>query len=103
MGGRRGGPGEALPNDTTSDGAFPGGGERGQQDLGGGLSLSAGSAIVIQDSAGNTLYTAAAAKAASSVVFGCETLVAGETYTLYVDGTEIAAATAVNAGQMQAA
>lgn len=56
--------------------------------------IAAGSAIVIKDSDGNTLYSATGVKAANSVVFGAETLVEGETYTLYIDGAEAAAATA---------
>lgn len=56
--------------------------------------IAEGSAIVIKDSDGNTLYSATGVKAANSVVFGAETLEEGEIYTLYIDGVEAATATA---------
>jgi len=56
--------------------------------------IAEGSAIVIKDSDGNTLYSATGVKAANSVVFGAETLVEGKSYTLYIDGVEAATATA---------
>lgn len=56
--------------------------------------IAEGSTIVIKDSQGNTLYSSTGVKAANSVVFGAETLVEGETYTLYIDGAEAATATA---------
>jgi len=89
----------------ASNGTTRGGhGQRG--DMGGGMMngtvdastsefvIAEGSAIVIKDSDGNTLYSATGVKAANSVVFGAETLVEGETYTLYIDGVEAATATA---------
>lgn len=92
-------------SDTTSDTATRGGpGQRGG--MGGGMMngtvdastsefvIAEGSAIVIKDSDGNTLYSATGVKAANSVVFGAETLVESETYTLYIDGVEAATATA---------
>lgn len=92
-------------SNATSDIATRGGhGQRG--DMGGGMMdgtvdtstsefvIAEGSAIVIKDSDGNTLYSATGVKAANSVVFGAETLVEGETYTLYIDGVEAATATA---------
>lgn len=91
--------------DGSSDTANPGG--RGQRsDMGGGMMngtvdastsefvIAEGSTIVIKDSDGNVLYSATGVKAANSVVFGAETLVEGETYTLYIDGAEDATATA---------
>lgn len=98
-----------APTDDSTDGTSGdttrgGHGQRG--DMGGGMMngtvdastsefvIAEGSAIVIKDSDGNVLYSATGVKAANSVVFGAETLVEGETYTLYIDGTEAATATA---------
>lgn len=58
------------------------------------VTITAGSEIIIKDSAGNTVYTATGVKNANCVVFASETLVSGETYTLYVGGAESATATA---------
>ena len=58
------------------------------------FTISAGSEIVIKDSAGIVLYTATGTKSANSVVFCAEALTEGETYTLYIDGVEAATAVA---------
>lgn len=58
------------------------------------VTITAGSEIVIKDASGDTIYTATGVKNANSVVFASEDLVSGETYTLYVDGTESATAIA---------
>lgn len=58
------------------------------------LSLSSGNTIVIKDSSGNTLYSSTAKKNANSIVFCSDALVSGSTYTLYLNGTAKATATA---------
>lgn len=60
------------------------------------FTIAKGSSIVIKDSAGNTLYTATGLRTANSVIFAEDDLVSGQTYTLYIDGTEVATATAVS-------
>lgn len=105
MGGQRPSAPADGSSDATSDTATSGGhGQRGN--MGGGMMngtvdastsefvIAEGSAIVIKDSDGNTLYSATGVKAANSVVFAAEALVEGETYTLYIDGAEAATATA---------
>lgn len=62
---------------------------------GSGVNIQKGSAIVIKDSGGNTVYTAVAAKSANHVVFASSALTAGASYTLYVNGTQTATAAAV--------
>lgn len=59
------------------------------------FTISAGSSIVIKDSAGNVLYTATGLRTADSVIFADDSLVSGQTYALYIDGTQVATATAV--------
>ncbi|MBQ1334058.1 MAG: S-layer homology domain-containing protein, partial [Clostridia bacterium] len=85
-------------------GEMPQGGMNGQGSMGaqfgmnggaGGVSISAGSTVVIKDASGNTLYTATAPKSVNSVVFASDGLKAGETYTIYVNGSEAASAEAV--------
>ncbi len=58
------------------------------------VSIANGSTIVIKDSSGNTLYSATGVKSANSVVFCSESLTSGSSYTLYVNGTAVATATA---------
>jgi|GEM_PF-6467268 len=67
--------------------------------MGGGNSsniVTAGSTITIKDSGGNTVYTSKAAspRAASYVVFASPSLTSGSTYTLYINGSQAASATA---------
>ena len=69
-------------------------GSVGQQESASSLSINAGSTLVIKDSSGNTLYTAKAVRSADSVIFASEQLTEGESYTLFVDGAEIATSTA---------
>lgn len=74
-----------------------------QQQGAGSVSISAGSTIAIKDGSGSTIYTATAVKNADSVVFASDSLTEGAEYTLCVDGTAVAAATAGSgaAGGMQ--
>ena len=58
------------------------------------VSITKGSTIEVKDSAGSTLYTATGVKSANHVVFTSDALKEGETYTLYVNGTQAATATA---------
>lgn len=58
------------------------------------FTIASGSSIVIKNSAGNTLYTATGMKTANSVIFADDSLVSGQEYTLYIDGGQVAAATA---------
>jgi len=84
MGGQR--PGGATETQTQAFG--------GMQQNGSSISITQGSAIVIKDSSGKTLYTATGVRNADSVVFLSDELTEGETYTLYVDGSEAATGTA---------
>lgn len=58
------------------------------------VNIQKGSTIVIKDSSGNTIYSAAAAKSANHVVFASSALTSGASYTLYVNGTQTLTATA---------
>ena len=58
------------------------------------ISIKSGSAIVIKDASGDTVYSATGIKSANSVVFASAALVAGQTYSLYIDGTLKASVTA---------
>ena len=60
----------------------------------GSVSISKGSSIEIKDSAGNTICAATGTKNANVVMLCDESLVSGETYTLYVNGSAVATATA---------
>ena len=57
--------------------------------------ISAGDSIAIRDEAGNTLYTATGLKQADIVVFAHDNLIAGNTYTLSINGSTVATATAI--------
>ena len=57
--------------------------------------ISENDLIVIQDDAGNTLYSATGLKTANSVVFAGESIQSGSTYILLVNGSAAATATAV--------
>ena len=65
------------------------------QQAGGGFSVIKGSAIAVKDSTGNTLASATGTKNANCVTFCDDSLVAGQTYTLYVNNQAAATATAV--------
>ena len=58
------------------------------------LSIAQGDTLAVLDESGNTVYTATASRAARGVVYHSETLTAGKTYTLTVNGTTVATATA---------
>lgn len=92
MGGFPGGQGQ-----QGQQGGFPGGqgqqGQQGQQTAAGGISLSKGDTIEIKDASGTVIYSATAEKAASHIVYASDTLTSGDSYTLYINGTEAAAAT----------
>ncbi|MCQ5130781.1 carbohydrate-binding domain-containing protein [Butyricicoccus faecihominis] len=61
------------------------------------LGITKGSALVIKNGAGETLYNTEARKTADSVVFCSPAVAGGETYTLVVDGAEAASAEATEA------
>ena len=58
------------------------------------FTISQGDSIVIKDESGSTLYKTTGLKTANSVVFANEDIVSGSTYTLSVNGTVVATATA---------
>ena len=93
MGGFPGGQGQ-----QGQQGGFPGGqGQQGQQTAAGGISLSKGDTIEIKDASGTVIYSATAEKAANHIVYASDTLTSGDSFTLYINGTE-AATTTVAAG-----
>ena len=59
-----------------------------------GLSISAGAAIEIKDSDGNTVFSAAAVRNADSIVFASDDLESGKSYTLYINGSSAATVSA---------
>ena len=65
----------------------------------GSVSVSKGSTIEVKDSAGNTIISATGTKTANVVMLCDDSLVSGETYTLYVNGSAAATATATSGGQ----
>ena len=66
-----------------------------------GVNISNSSTIAVKDSAGNTLYSATAAKSANHVIYCGEGLTSGSSYTLYVNNKASGTATAgASAGQM---
>ncbi|MBR0282988.1 MAG: carbohydrate-binding domain-containing protein, partial [Oscillibacter sp.] len=65
----------------------------------GSVSISKGSTIEVKDSAGNTIISATGTKTANVVMLCDDSLVSGETYTLYVNGSAAATATATSGGQ----
>ena len=60
--------------------------------------ITEGSKLEIRDADGNTVYSAEAVKNADDVVLATYDLTDGDTYTLYVDGTEKASAAAASTG-----
>ncbi|MBQ1302641.1 MAG: S-layer homology domain-containing protein, partial [Firmicutes bacterium] len=60
----------------------------------GSVSISAGSIITIKDASGNTLIETTSPKAANNVMFASDSLSSGSSYTLYVNGTQAATASA---------
>ena len=83
MGGQPGQPGQM----SGTMGGF------GQQTASG-LSISAGAAIEIKDSDGNTVFSATAVKSADSIVFASDELESGKSYTLYINGSSAATVSA---------
>ena len=61
-------------------------------------SVQAGTTIEMKDASGNTVYTAAGRKRANSIIFASAGLTQGAAYTLYLNGTQTASATAGQAG-----
>ncbi|MBR5089925.1 MAG: hypothetical protein IK093_10905, partial [Ruminiclostridium sp.] len=57
-----------------------------------GISVTAGSQIVIKDASGNVVYSVTAEKSADSILYASDDLTSG-TYTLYVNGQSVATAT----------
>ncbi len=73
-------------------GGFPG--QNGQSGSQSSVSIKAGGTVEIKDADGNTVYSGTALCQAGYVVFSSADLTSGSTYTLYVDGTNAAEATA---------
>ena len=73
-------PGDLLPNSGTGASSY---------------TISVGDSIAILDEAGDTLYTATGLKQATHLVFTHDTVTAGTTYTLSINGGTAATATAV--------
>ena len=79
---------------TSSRPGGPGGGGPGGGQGGSSLSITSGNSIEIRNSAGAVLYSATAVKTANSVVFVAPGLTSGQTYYLYVNGSQAGTATA---------
>lgn len=60
-------------------------------------SVTKGSELVVKDSSGNTVYSAVSARNASCVMLSSDALIAGESYTLYINGTKTVESSAVTA------
>lgn len=90
-GGMGGGPGGEMPGSMPG---APGGEMPGSMPGTGGVSLSAGDSIAILAADGSTLMEATAKRTADYVFFTCPDLTSGQTYSLSVNGTVVAAATA---------
>ena len=65
-----------------------------QNAAGGNISISKGSSIAVKDSSGNTIISATGTKNANCVTLCDDSLVSGQTYTLYINGSAVATATA---------
>lgn len=70
--------------------------------MGGTVSVSAGSTLTIQDSSGNTVYTAEAPFDLSHVFYCAPSLTDGSTYTLLADGSTVSELTAAAGSNRQA-
>ena len=89
--------GQTPPNGGMNGQAQPSGAMGGMNNNSSGtVSIQNGSTIVIKDSSGNTVAETTGVKNANCVVFASDTLKDGETYTLVINGTEAATATASN-------
>ena len=89
--------GQTPPNGSMNGQTQPAGAAGGMNsNSSGSISIQNGSTIVIKDSSGNTVAEATGVKNANCVVFASDTLKDGETYTLVINGTEAATATASN-------
>ena len=67
-----------------------------------GTSLSNGDTITIKDSSGNSVYSTSAIKSANDIVLSENSIVSGNTYQFYVNGSQISSSTATsgnNGGQ----
>ena len=73
-------------------GGFPGG--FGGEQSGSSVSISEGDEVSIVDASGNTVYSVTAKRSASFVFLSTESMSEGETYSLVVNGTEIASSQA---------
>ena len=83
-----------TPPEKPSDngrGGQPGGAPANRESA---LGIKEGSVITVQDSSGETLYTATALGSMSSVIFSSADIKEGETYTVLVDGTSVGTAEA---------
>ncbi|WP_028509145.1 carbohydrate-binding domain-containing protein [Ruminococcus sp. NK3A76] len=98
-----GGMGGGMPGQQGGMPGQQGGGMQGgmpgqqqsQQDSG--VSISKGDTVEIKSSDGETLYSFTAEKSASHIVYASDTLQTGDSYSLYINGTEVSTAT-VTAG-----
>ena len=86
-----------TPPEPPNDGGMgdfhePGG--FGAEQSGSRVSIAEGDEVSIVDASGNTVYSVTAKRSASFVFLSTDAMVEGETYTLVVNGTEIAAAQA---------
>ena len=75
------------PGDFGNRGMMPGGDNAS-------AFISQGSKFEIRDADGNVLYAGEGVKSADNVIFSSADIVEGQEYHLYVDGTEVASATA---------
>ena len=107
MGGQPGNMGNMGGQQSGMSGAPAMGGQQsgamgGQQTVSastGSVSISKGSTIEVKDSDGNTVISATGTKTANVVMLCDDSLVSGETYTLYVNGSAVATATATSGAQ----
>lgn len=79
-----------------------GGGPGGNQGSSSSVSISQGDTIEIKDQSGNTVYSSEGKKGANSVVFSCDGMVSGASYSLYVNGSLAATASATSQSSSQA-
>ena len=99
--GGMGGPGNAgVFGGPGNAGGFGGRGNTGMSGNSGSssIAIAKGTTIEIRDSSGNVLYTGEGEKSANYVLFASSELTAGESYSLYLNGSSIATATAVGNG-----
>ncbi len=73
---------------------MPGGAGNPGRNSGSTFSITKGTRIEIRDSSGNLLYTGEGVKSANYVLFASTGLTAGESYSLYLNGSSVATASA---------